>query len=528
MSAIRKLCIPVSGYTVGPAVQRDFSELLDCYKNKQEELAVSKWDEIRTRSEKYYVDKLLLLAIKNLCWNVSNAMYNAPKRLNEILFTDSHWSPRHFSLGNWNLSASTKALKECDDDISVVLLIAKHADLSAVDDLGYKPVDHLLQELMGNAIYDFHENSIKYVAHSCSDLEDDRILALLSSLMDKKILDSPYQWGYSYFGVMVLVGWWKVVTWGLDSGADVSDNGVCPHLPIEAAFAKRISAHLPNIPGNIFARLLDSTTIDRQIFPGQASSNGMILPLQKVCHNVFQSYLIPYLVKAGARIDRDLHLDRLPMEIYAKSAVLNLDPQLFHHLVPSSEGLSPKVFLELVHRWQRVNPHQQDAIKSILCQHLKFSPGWHEMRLFEAHPHEKYYTPGFLHLAINKQIMSKHCVCGIARLIDALMKLGLRARIIHRFMYVSPSVTALNPGVNGRSHMARLIDVKKKWINYIHFLPSLMFLCVWVIRSALPTVTDQNVAKLPLPASLRKLISMKTGMKKMLESVKFCREPLGS
>ena len=99
-------------------------------------------------------------------------------------------------------------------------------------------------------------------------------------LLNRKLLNTPYKWGYSYFSVFVLPGWWKMVEWGLYVGADVSDNGVFNYIPMDALFVERCLA-VPGerIPSDLFVRLIHPTNVNRVIVPG---SDPEVVPFEKL------------------------------------------------------------------------------------------------------------------------------------------------------------------------------------------------------------------------------------------------------
>ena len=423
-------------------------------------------------------------------------------------------------------------LRACEEYVSVIALMAKHADLCARDEQGKKPVDHVLQFLMGNAVYmSKRDHSIQGVAHRASEIEDELVLKLLSSLMNETILNSPCKWGYSYFGVFVLLGWWKLVQWALDAGADVSGNDGTNLLPIDAIFVERKNPITPPIPSEIFARLLHPTTVNRRINHrfnrGAGRKEALPFPLHKVMLYEHRNELITHLFNAGACIDfanvdsdEDDEEYELPMENYLNSMCMDMDSDLFRRLVPKSVGISPALFLKHLFDKSDMSGRRM-FFKTIFYEHLKLSSNWHNLTLYDALPFpENMYIPNLFNLSINGQPrLWASSSTDVGFIIDALKTLGIRARNMPSCVPVPPHGTLLplDPFVQTPQH--KLDEVKNKWNDYRTFIPSLQLQCVRVIRSSLQPVTDARVGSLPLPKQLQQAVSLKEEMEGILSAL---------
>ena len=494
-------------------LQNDYSEILQCYTNSvnsegrselvpREVRAAAKLDEIRSRNDKNYVDKLLHLAVTSLNDNSRIVEGRLLHRSSNTVYTVS------------------------DGYVSIVFLLAKYADLSCQDEQGNKPANHILQKLIGNeANFDKHLHRLRNVECEFSYRSHEIFLKLLHSLLNKQILNSPYKWGYSYFGVLVLLGWWDAVRWGLKSGADVSDNGVCPYLPIDAACASTI--HGLHAPEDIFVKLLHPTNINRPIIPGPNGSQGpfqkFTFPLHLVARYHYLHKSMPHLLDAGAHIDSKNQRGELPVEIFTRAMPLFMEPHVFHRLVSHSAGISPTVFLHVL---QMLNEHYISFIRfsemgknkffNIFSEHLQLSSDWQELSISEILPSERYCMPGFLIFSINGIPLKEVRFDDIIRIIDIFTKFGIRARNMPSFVSV-PADSGIIPLASKISVSQHSLDeVENKWNEYRTFIPSLFLQCVREIRSSLRVVTDERVQKLPIPVPIQKIITLKEVMEEKL------------
>ena len=482
-------------------LQRYYEEILSCFMKKEGELAASKWEEIRSRREKNNMDKLFRTAVTCLSSKLRSMLKKSFR-------------------GPFRCPHMARASEACEAEVSVIALMVKDADLSAVDDKGKRPIDHVFCQLIG------YKSSCSKLRFGCCFPEPEGGMTpkLLRLLMDKSVLDAHCHSGYSYFSMFILMGWWNMVRWSLDCGADVSDNGVCRLLPIDAVFADKFNSYPPrsHIPKDIFARLLHPTTVNRPIV-----EHCQWLPIHVVCKYmyIYPGYhdLIPLLLDAGAHIDRENSNHQLPMAIYAQSMKIEGDSFLFRQLVPKSTGISPTLFIKLLRSWKLfgLDPAVQQKhnfFKSIFCEHLRLSSGWQEFCVFQW----ILDAPGKITLQVDNQYLLCACVCVIVGIIDVLSKLGIRARSMSEYLSDSKHGEALRPG--NSLHVQKFSELKEKWNDYRSFIPSLRLQCVRVIRSSLGIVTDENVQMLPLPKPIHKVITFKDSMDEMLSGIKSCRE----
>ena len=501
-------------------LQRDYEEIyLCCMTRKRAEYTERKWQEILSRSEKSHVDKLLHRAVT--CLSVKLSFEK--ERFQESV-------PCIGSGGSVQCPDMEKALRACYTEARVVDIMSRDADLSAVDDKGKMPVDHIFSQLIGykpNSPSIIEEALIGGKECCFPEPEDGMTMNLLEMLIDKSVLNAPCMWGYSYFSMFILLKWWSVVIWGLECGADVSDNGVCQHLPIAAVFDRKFYCFSTqwDVPNEIFERLLHWTNVNRPI----SIFEKPWLPLHLVSSYMFGYHdMIPLLLDAGAEIDRgnDDDGNQLPMEIYAAAVNVEVDPVLFRRMVPRSMGIPPTLFLKLLGNWKEgfkfEHLHRtmelEDFFKTIFCEHLRFSSGWHDLRVFQGIND----TPGKITLAVDNQFELKACLCGIVAIIDALTKFGIRARSMPECLTDSRH-DVLKPGNISSLHVQKFEELKDKWNEYRSFVPSLRLQSVRVIRSCLPIATDEHVQKLPIPKPLREVITYKDSMEEILSDVKYCK-----
>ena len=488
----------------------EYNQILACCEHD----TVPKWNEIQLKNDKTYVNQLLHLAVRKLILKV---------RLIKRSSDRPHYA-----------QDTVEALSQCENEVSVVLLMAKDADLCSVNEQGNKPVDCLLSEVLGRkAVYNERRHQLIGVENSLPHLYDELAQTLLCSLLNKNILNSAYKWDYSYFSVFILLSWWNVVRWGLDAGADVSDNGVCRFIPLHAAFIDRIHFRQPAVPRDVFARLIHPTNANRPSITDQDNENNndnntllshrRVLPLHKAISHWRFYHLIPHLVNAGACLDIRNHLYELPMEEFIEQIPHSDTPTLFHLLIPKSVGIHPDLFLKIVHKLKEFGSQSQKAVfASILCEHLRLSSGWIRLSALEDHPSESEYSPGFVIIANGERWrMNKMCVCEILCVIETLKQLGIRARLMPDF---TPAIVDPRRGhiPENSDNQQKIKAVKKAWNEYKTLVPSLFLQCVREIRSALQTVTDEKVKELPIPPGIQDLISLKPVMEKMMLSLEEC------
>ena len=491
------------------ALQRDYSEILECHTNPVNSQgrfecvppkvrASAKLDEISSRSDKSYMDKLLHVAVTSLNDNSRIVDGLLLHKSSNTMYTKYHAY------------------------VSIVTLLAKNADLSCLDEQGNKPVDYFLHKLIGNeANFDKHSHRLRNVECNYSLLGHELFLMLLRSLMNKQILNSPYKWGYSYFSVFIMLSWWDAVRWGLNCGADVSDNGVCPYLPIDAALA------CMDAPAHIFVKLLHPTNVNRPLISGPEGGQGpcqkLVSPLHRVVYNRDLHEYIPLLLDAGAHIDSRNQHGELPVEIFTRSMprYRPMDSHLFHGLVPRSAGLSPTVFLHILLRLcsNSITFYGMEKNKffNIFSEHLQLSSDWNELSICKVPPSERYYTLDFLRFSINEEFLPKMSVNGIICFIDIFTRFGIRARNMPSFVSV-PADSGLAP-LTPTQPQHTLDEVENKWNEYRTFIPSLFLQCVREIRSSLQVVTDERVQMLPIPDCVKKLISLKEVMEEKLSEL---------
>ena len=483
----------------------NYLDILYTYRRHGEENACRQLQEMCSKNkEDNYLDKLLHASIQHLLLQLKS------KR---------GWDMQA-DIQDRSLQVMSEALKDYGTTISVIGLIAKDADLSATDDFGKMPVDHLLQMLIGNELdydRDFHvierlDISVEVDMH----LEDELMLKLLYSLMNEKVLNSPYRWGYSHFSVFVMLGWWKLVEWGLDSGADVSDNGVCPYIPMDAVFAGRDFVYEEDEV--LFARLIHPSSVNHRIAPGSDPE----VPFEKLpvpLHNIATLGNIDFythLLNAGACIDLRNQKDELPLDIFVNtftkihSYIFKIPASIkelnvLSRLIPRSVGLSPMLFLQLLLSWDKFYPSEnfKNIFLSIFCQHLMLSSGWQKLCVVEV-----FFSPynrGCLMLCVGGNDLDD-CrtvdLRGFEFIIHILAKCGIRARHMPAFPHLS------NTFIDSNAH--RCDEIKDKWNQYRTSTLSLRLQCVRVIRSALKIVTKERLQTLPIPKCVQEDIYLES------------------
>ena len=457
---------------------KDYSDIYDCYKQKADLREIlSKWNEIKSRADKIYLNKLFILTVSKLISNV-----RIVKRESAICGRQNSGLARRLD--------TIQALKECEDEVAMVLLMAKHADVCFVNEHGYRAVDYLLPEIIGHkATYDQEEHRLKNLEYD-QYLNDELTLKLLYAVLNKSVLNSCYKWGYSYFSLFILLSWWDVVRWGLNCGADVSDNGVCPNLPLDAAFFNKHFQFLLTTPRDIFVRLFHPTNVNRPTLPADEGQDH-VLPLHKAVRYFPQ--FIPHLLNAGARIDVRNNQGKLPMDVCANYITIGERAALFHHLIPRSVGISPTLFIKIMHNLKLYgNEAERELFTFNFCEHLRLSSGLEYIYVYTI-------PSGFLiSTSTTGPIRGRLCMCEILCIINTFTKCGIRARMLINFPPTPPYPSDPSAG-NNSNNQHNINAVKNAWNKYTTSVPSLFLQCVGVIRSCLQIVTDERVAALPIP-----------------------------
>ena len=487
----------------------DYSVILNRCERKEAQQAQNDWNRLRSNRDKTYLDKILLLAVRNVADKLK-------VERSDICRTQD------------NEGKMNEAMRRCEAFVSVVVLMGKDGDLSAVDENGKKPVDHIFNELIGRgASYDPESHLICDAHLRLFKAEEEVTLRILNALMDKNILNMPCYWGYSYFGVLVLLGWWNVVRWGLDSGADVSDYGMRNFVPITAVFVRRnfvptvlvrrgnqLQAE-PPVPMDVLVRLFHPSTVNRPlIFDTRTRRVSWLLHEVISCRNYNRAVIIK-LLEAGARIDQRNHLNELPMDIYATKRSAENDLELFGRLLPRSATISPQLFLSCLQcGMESVWENQKSFFHSIFCEHLTLSSGWHTFSVRLMNVLRNACSPMLLFNGKRKCMMS---TSRLITIIQIFTKLGIRARYMPDFESVHPTYSKdARTNVQG---LEQLPELEKHWKEYRSFVPSLRLQSVRAIRSSLHRVTDERVQSLPIPKPLQEVISFKQEMEEILSLI---------
>ena len=476
--------------------QQGPSEMLQCYKRFGKELAIRRWNYICSRNGQDHLNKLFQSEVSSL----ASKLYREKSIGRRIM--PSRTAKRR------RLANIVEAVYKYPVEISLITLMAKDVDLSAVDERGNMAAAYIMDVFLGDSVsYQIHHNMLFGVDLSPEDLCDQQILKLLYLLLNERVLNSEYKWGYSYFSVFVLLGWWNVVRWALDAGADVSDNGVCQFLPIDAVFAFN---NLGQIPDDIFASLLHPTTIHHRIIPWSdpaVPDTEKPMPLHKLVDIHYQPGLIDILLKAGASIDIRNHKQALPMDVYAShpSRIFE-DLDEFRQLVPK-QGISPSHFLQLLNSYWKNNSQQVrsdvgEFVISILYEHITLSSEWHDLTMCQEQNSSGTNTRDLFTLSTGGQPLSTMCVCTTISILDLFTLCGIRARHMPAFQPIP------NANVQNTACQQRFNELKNKWEEYRTFVPLLSDHCVRVIRSCLQTASDERVKMLPLPKMLKNDVSL--------------------
>ena len=295
--------------------------------------------------------------------------------------------------------------------------------------------------------------------------------------------------------------------WGLNAGAEVSDNGVCRLLPIDAVFV-HYSECQQSIPSDMFPRILHPSNVNRPIitcsypcsdadFPPGYSP----LPLHILLDYGYEDSLIIHLLNAGARIDICDYQNKLPMILYSEHFRCDVDPYTFSCLIPKSVGISPTLFIDLLFIWNDLrNMEERKLVKSIFCQHLMLSSGWQNLRV-----HQRHSSGSFT--IYNEQYYQAMCLCGFHSLIDFFTECGIGAKYMTSYCDDSFQPKSSN-NVCACMYADNVNEAQDKWNKYMTLIPSLSLQCVRVIRSALQVVTEESLHKLPIPKSLHTFISL--------------------
>ena len=499
-------------------LRRDYQLLVDTFTCHREaecgrEAVIRRLNNMCSESQqKDYRDKLLHIAVKLLVVKMKTLMYT--RRLSE--------EQCPFEMRTWH-----------KEYVIVIQLIAKDANLSYVDEEGRKPVDHLFQELLNsNIIYTTVHNvyhQLKNPRPRDLDHDNELMLQVLSSLINQNILNSPvnssyisrYISGYSYFSALVLMGMWKLVEWGLDSGADVSDNGVCRYIPMDAVFVHRYFKK--SIERKLFERLIHPTNVNRPLFKG---SDKEVPTLHMLLEKHYGVDFIGALLNAGACVDVRNKDNELPMDIYTESLEPNMDPQMLRLLVPKSVGISPTLFLKCLISWRSLISRQvmsNDRLENVkalmmstFCQYLMLSSGWQELSLHDT----VISTDGdFLMAPSNFSFFSTEFI------LATLKKLGIRALCMPAFE--SQNLKDFNVHSTARDSSLHIhYQIQKKWNEHRNFIPSLPQQCVRVIRSSLQVVTEEKVQILPIPKCMQEMISLKPLMEELYQELSGSSEQL--
>ena len=474
-------------------IARDYGRVYHCFKDKSESDAVSKWTEIKSRSDESYVNKVFNLAIKNL---IVIGKYTASTRGLDMI----------------------QALRKCEHELCMVFLISKDADLSSLSENGCKAVDNILYEIIGHeVVYDEQQHKLKNVLHT-QDLKDELILNLFYAVLDKNVLNSEFQWGYSYLSLFILLSWWDVVRWGLDAGADVSDNGVCRYIPLDAALKDNRRFTMPIC--QIIVRLIHPTNANRPTIPGPNEvGQSRVYPLHKAVRVNFP--LIQHLLNAGACTDVVNDWGELPIDLLAERLPRGHTPNIFRRLIPKSVGISPTLLIKIVHKLKvYCSEAKTDMFSQVFCEHLRLSSGWDLLGACESLPTLTPYSPGFDIISCKGRYSysSNMCTCEIMCLIDFFTKMGIRAKQI--MVFTDPDLHPM--GLLSVNNDHKVKAVKTAWNEYTTSVPSLYRQCVRVVRSSLQSVTDERLEALPVPKRIKEDISLKSAVDALLSSLTRC------
>ena len=449
----------------------DFVSIWQIYRQYGEKAAETRvLDLIVTRKQDFYADKLVHLAVIDIifkkCQDEAGYVLRLP-------------------------AAIMEALKNSEEEISLICIIAKHADLCVLDYAGKKPVDYILDLITS------------YYAMQEVDIKDENVLKLLCSLINDRILNLPYKFGNSYFGLFVKNRWWKLVEWGLNNGADVSDNGVCDNIPLDLIFQNNSSRH-PKISVELFSRLLHPTNVNRPLNVPMLGMGTQVVPLVAIglLPHHRPDLFIP-LLEAGASIDVPNNDGQLPMAVYAEKMSTYGDPDFFNQLIPKCVGIKAELFLKLLLDWVAQGTISRRETKplifAIFPQRLMLSSGMHELEM-------QVSSETCLSKDNNQQNKTKMFLKGsdlefVSVIIDILTACGIRPRSVAQFI----------ADTNDRH------EHQEKWNNYRTFIPSLALQSVRTIRSSMQLVTEERIHELPLPKVLKEMILMKKVMEDKLE-----------
>ena len=496
----------LSGYSIKDDVAmqmtQEYLNILYCYIVNGEVGANTVLHHLRSKYSKFYWNVLLRVALNHLIKKLRN---------------QTGWTS-DFLTSDQDVEERRKTSIKYKNDIAVIGLIAKYADLSARDQNKKRAVDYVLQELNLSEVA--YSSAQHYVA--CSNpnlnlkLEDGLTRTLLYSVMDGKVLNSPFRWGYSYFGAFVLLGWWKLVEWGLEHGADVSDDRVCDFIPLDAAYVdRRITA--TQMSSNLFSRLLHPTNVDRPIGPLDIGTGAMDTPMHLMTRlNDYQDHY-QHLLIAGASTDLrnfcgylpidyyTTHLTNIPM-INKHHSVASRELDVFRSLIPKSEGISPKLFLSALLAW-KFSPTEdfKQLFVDIFSQSVMLSSGWQELSLYETDAFTRGQTHECLGVLIDGSSVGDLLTADLRKIqfISRLFQTcGIRANRIEKFVAFKTAITDRNS--------SRLDEIKETWNEYTTSVPSLQLQCTRVIRSAMRVVSEERLQALPLPKAILADISLKT------------------
>ena len=405
-----------------------------------------------------------------------------------------------------------EALKVCVADISVISVIARHADVCTVDHTRKNLVDYLLDSLLYRYQYwEFDHTPTGWVdnrrlrpMHEVN-IEDETVFKLFTSLLNARVLNERYKWGHSYFGVFVMVRWWKLVEWGLNSGANVSVNRMYPNIPLDALFVHN-SSRLPDIHTQLFSRLLHPSNVNRAI-PVHVGDTPVV-PLVAIGIKEHRTEFCLALLEAGACIVVPNRNGQLPMDVYVEK-MFSMDPYLFNHMIPRSQGVSPTLFLKLlltcISQDTFHKRNMKPLILAVFAQRLMLSSRWNELEI--ATYSKTYLSKDNTHP--NKTIFVKRSdLQWVPFILDLLTKCGIRPRSVTQFKSL--------PNTNDR-HLHR---AQEKWNEYRTFVPSLFIQSVRAIRSSMQLVTQDRLNELPLPKAMKEMISLETIMENVYDELR--------
>ena len=491
-------CFPLRPCQKEKKLMNDYSSILSCFKEHGETDAAGILNDLCSEKDhdNNYTNKLLHFAIRNLVKKVESKVKD--KYLGGCALLRKELS-------------HAKSLTYCDQDIAIISLIAKRADICAPDKKGRKPVDHILQAFFNDDSYRSLVSEISYY-NLLSDPHDENLSKLVQLLVNEKILNSSYKFGYSYFGFFVLMNWWTMVEWGLDNGADVSDNGVCRYLPIDAAFAG-ICYGSYSVKSDIFVRLLHPTNVNRKvpIHDFLHTRHKLLLnSVDNLRHSRSTQHLYVYILKLGARIDIPDRHGNLPMHFFAQNYSSRMNPRIFDLLIPRSVGISPTFFLSLLLTWKRYGASTENVemfFLTVFPQRVRLSFEVPELFVHGSQDFERDYGT-FLK---KSSLKNRWAIEGryldevkVVSVIAALTMCGIRPRRVSDF--VSRNTYMQDTGLDNYE------EARNKWHQYRMFIPSLCLQCVRVIRASLQLVNEDSLNQLPLPASLREIISLRSVM----------------